>query len=291
MGWRRIKDRLLSTNTQPDTASAPVVERPLTIAPPIRRRTPEDRGTEQRLADLHRRRDALVYDIEQGMLAQQPANPWAERIALLTETLANVRNDMDAIDARPRIQRPTVDPIKIMSIQSVVTDNDLYVVSFTIADESFRFEEQVDWDERGGPRVRGDLQQVAGNADRLVPATFSDDDATAFAEHLRHSIVVFATDLRDCALAGDPDMPTPTLADLAQPCPTCGGWTEWGGRCPECAARERERHVLLAESNRLEDERRSEADEQHRLSDGLPISQRRLAAVEADIRTLEATQS
>lgn len=283
MGWRRIRDKILPPKSNsPD--ESPIPARPLHVFPPRQGPRPGDRGVEARLAELQRRRDALRYDIDQGILARQAENPWQDRVNLLTDALATIEADLTAVDSRPVVARPQVEPVPIEAIAA--GRDDLIRVEFSIAGEKFVFEEQADWDERGGPTVRGDLQQVAGDVSRLVPPEFDVDDRLALNDHLRESVAVFATNLRDRSLAGDPLPQSPTLQDLARPCPECGGWMDWNGRCDACALRDMERQRLHQEANRLDDERRKEADQRHRIAEGLPISQRRLAAVDADIRML-----
>ncbi len=283
MGWRRIRDKLLPPKTEPHDET-PIPTRPLHVSPPVRESRPGERSVDSRLAELRRRRDALLYDIDQGLLAQQPENPWQDRISLLTDALATVEADLAAVEARPVVRRPPVDPVPIEAISA--GGDDLIRVAFSIAGEQFAFEEQADWDERGGPTVRGDLQPVAGDVSPLVPPAFNMDDRRALNDHLRESVAVFASNLRDRFLAGEPLPQSPTLQDLARPCQDCGGWKDWSGRCAECAQRDMERQRLRVEANRLDDQRRKEAEERHRLAEGLSISQRRLTAVEADIRAL-----
>jgi hypothetical protein len=105
-------------------------------------------------------------------------------------------------------------------------------------------------------------------------------------EHLAASLFVFATDLRDRALNGQPLPTAPTLADLARPCDACGGWQDWHGTCPECQRRAWQRQHLDAEEERLRREREREEDERARLADRLPIARRRLAEVDAEIAAL-----
>lgn len=283
MGWRKLRDKVLPSKPQVQAETPPIPARPLHVTPREDPRTGNPEAN-ARLAELRRRRDALLYDIDQGLLAQQPENPWQDRITLLTDALATVESDLAALGARPVVRRPAVDPVPIESLAA--GGDELIRVEFVIAGERFVFEEQADWDERGGPTVRGDLQPISGDVSRLVPASFGADDRRALNEHLRESVAVFAANLRDRSLAGEPLPQSPTLQDLARPCLECGGWMDWNGRCAECAIRDMERQRLHAEANRLDDERHKEAEERHRLAEGLPISQRRLAAVEADIRTV-----
>ncbi len=283
MGWRRIRDKVLPTRSE-HTGETPTPAMPLHVSPVRPAPRLGDSGVEARLAGLRRRRDALLFDIDQGLLAQQPVNPWQDRIELLTDALATIEADLTAIEGRQVVRRPPVEPTPITAISAA--GHDLIRVRFLIGGEQFVFEEQADWDERGGPTVRGDLQPVAGDVSRLIPPSFDVDDQRALNDHLRDSVAVFASNLRDRSLAGDPLPQSATLLELARPCSECGGWIDWNGRCAECALREMERQRLRAEANRLDDERRKEAEERHKLAEGLPISQRRLTAVEADIQAL-----
>ncbi len=284
MGWWRFWDKDSAT-TDASQAEEPV--RPSASGRGPRRpvtRTTTDPALERRTSELRRRRDALVFDIDQGELAQQPENPWRERIDLLSEAITNVEADIEALDSASPIKMPPLDPTPIRDI--VATGSDLVHIGFAIGAERFAFEELADWDQRGGAVVRGDLRSVAGDVASLVPPAFPVDVRRALHDHLVDSVAVFATDLRDRSLS-DESMPSdPTLADLARPCPKCGGWMDWSGRCPACTARATERQRLRSEAQRFDDERRAEADAQHQLADGLPVTRRRLAAVESDLRSL-----
>ena len=157
---------------------------------------------------------------------------------------------------------------------------------FTIGDEPFSFVEETDWDQRGGPVVRGQLKQEAGDAAQLVPATVPPDRRQALADHLAASITAFATDLRDRALDGAPPPDNVTLADLAEPCPVCGNWREWGGVCPTCARRAYQRQQLDEEAVRIAREQDAEAEDRHLWAERLPVARRRLADVDAEIARL-----
>ncbi len=283
MGWLRFWDKARAN--EPPQEAGPVSPEPVTGTKPAsaRRRIP-DTADDRRIAELRRRREAMIFDIDQGELALQPDNPWQERIDLLGEAITNVESDLAALDAFPATPTPAIEPRPIVDI--VAHGDDLIQIAFSIGEARFRFEEQVDWDQRGGPTVRGDLQSVEGSVDSLLGSARTVDERVALRDHLTDSIAVFATDLRDRTLSGGPLPPSPTLADLARPCPTCGGWTDWNGRCPACTSRATERQRLRLERDRLDGDRRKEADERRRLADGLPISRRRLAAVETDITNL-----
>lgn len=241
---------------------------------------------QRRIAALRRRREAILFDVERAELALQPENPWQERITLLDDALGTVAADRQRLAAQTPGPTFPIPPIPISDFRA--TNAEPAEVSFRIGDELFDFAEDVDWDERGGAVLRGQLRQIAGDASRLVPINTPPDLRTALAQHLTDSVVAFATDLRDRALAGKP-MPAATLTDLAQPCPECGGWRDWHGRCPACLQRDWRRRQLDAEAQRLRGERAKEAEERHRWAERLPVARKRLADVDAEIAALGGT--
>ncbi len=245
---------------------------------------PDKAARERRRRELLRRRDAVLFDIEQGELALRPENPWQERIDLLGDAMGTIDADREALARRPPEPTFPLPPIPITDIAT--TSGDEATVRFAIGGEPFAFAEEVDWDERGGAVVRGDLRHQVGDTTRLIPDETPSDLREALAQHLTGSVTVFATDLRDRALAGEPLPAAATLADLARPCPKCGGWSDWHGRCPACTRRDLERQALNAEAARLEAERSREAEERHRWVERLPIAHRRLADIEADLAAL-----
>ena len=240
----------------------------------------------QRLEQLRKRRELVAFDVDRAESAVRPDNPWQERIDLLGESIATVEADLAALDALP--PEPTF-PLPETPITEIeATAGEPAAVRFAIGSERFLFEEETDWDQRGGPRVRGDLRQRAGDAATLVPSAAPSDRRDALARHLADSVAVFATDLRDRALDGEPLPAAPTLADLARPCPECGGWRDWHGHCDACAQRAWRRQQLQQEIARLDSERTEEAEERHKWAERLLIARRRLADVDAEIARLEA---
>lgn len=259
------------------------------LPPPRFRHPPRDPATEAKLATLRRRREGMRYDLERAEAAHRPNNPWRDRIALLDDSLATIEADLARLEAAPPAPAFPLPPVPIEEI--AVSPDEPLAVSFRIGPERFRFAEEADWDQRGGPVVRGDLRQQEGDAAALVPADTPLDRSEALANHLVESVIVFATDLRDRAIAGEPTLPSgrerPTLADLAEPCPECGGWREWGGTCEACAARAYQRQQLNAEAVRLATEREAEEDDRHKWAERLAVARRRMADVEAEIAALE----
>ena len=160
-------------------------------------------------------------------------------------------------------------------------------VAFTIGPERFRWEEEIDWDQRGGPVVRGQMRQRSGNAAALVPPEVPQERREELERHLAESATVFALDLRDRALDGEPLPERPTLADLARPCPECGDWLDWRGHCDACATRAYRRQTLRAEAARLAQERDDEEEDRYKWSERFPVARKRLADLDAEIAKLE----
>jgi hypothetical protein len=233
---------------------------------------------------LRQRRQDALFDVERAESALAADNPWQERIELLTDALATVDADLHALDDLPPAPSYPMQPTPIRDL--VATADEPADVAFAIGNQTFRFREEIDWDQRGGPTVRGDLRPVAGDPAALVPSDVPPALHEALVQHLTDSLLVFATDLRDRALNDQALPDSPTLADLARPCPDCGGWEDWRGRCDECARRDLRRQALRAEADRLDIERAAEAEERHRLAERIPIARRRLAQIDADLAAL-----
>lgn len=282
--WEKPKtdERRDEDESAPRTAS---IDGPQPIPPKPRPQPPITGEMRQRKrAELERRRDALGFDIEQGELALQPDNPWRQRVDLLNESLATIDADRARLDAQPPLPTWPLPPTPITAIQA--TNEEPADIRFRIDGEAFHFAEETDWAERGTTVVRGQLSHRAGEMSAIVPSNVPPDRREALARHLADSVFVFATDLRDRALAGEPLPTAPTLADLAQPCPECGGWRDWHGRCAECTRRAFERQQLHAEAERLRREQSNEEEERHRWAERLSFARRRLADVEAELATL-----
>jgi hypothetical protein len=231
----------------------------------------------------------IAYDLERAEAARVPDNPWQERIALLDESLATIETDLAAIDRLP--PEPTL-PLPAMPIVNIAaTSGEPATVAFQIGSERFRFEEETDWDQRGGPVVRGELRRRAGEVANLVPPTTPVEIQPALTAHLTDSVTAFATDLRDRALDNEPLPTAPTLADLARPDPEHGGWLDWRGASAVGAQRAWRRQQLQAEAQRLLSEREAEMEDRVKWAERLPIARRRLADVDAEIAILSGAAS
>jgi hypothetical protein len=238
----------------------------------------------QRFEQLKRRREGAMYDLSQAELALKDDNPWRQRVQLLTEALEAVERDLEELDNLPRREVPSLPstPIEILEVMA----EEPAAISFRIGDQTFRYEEDLDWAERGGPVVHGELQHRSGDPEALVPKSVPAELQSELVDHLVDSLFVFATDLRDRALTGEPRPAAPTLADLARPCPKCGGWQDWRGNCSECKRRQWRRQQLEAEGERLDGERTAEIEDQAKWSERLPVARKRLAEIDAEIAAL-----
>lgn len=238
-----------------------------------------------RLARMKKQRIALLFDVDQGELAASDDNPWTNRIALLTDAMETVHEDQERLRTAPRSPYFAVPATPITHLET--SDHQPFEVAFTIGPEAFAYQEELDWAERGHQMALPELIRRTGSAGPLVPYTTPSNLRNALQAHLSHSLDVFASDMRDRRLDQEPLPLHPTLADLANPCPTCGGWTDWKGRCANCAVRAADEMRLKREETRLLDERAREAEERHRLTERLPMVRRRLADLDAEMDALE----
>ncbi|MFL5758475.1 MAG: hypothetical protein ACJ789_01980 [Thermomicrobiales bacterium] len=243
-----------------------------------------DDDRRQRLRQLQRRREGALFDLAQARLALEEDNPWQQRIALLSEALESVERDLEALEQLPKREVPGL-PATPIAIDGVRAEEPA-AVKFRVGEEAFHFEADLDWAERGGPVVHGELLHRSGNPEALIPNYMANDLRSELAAHLTDSLFVFATDLRDRAVNDEPLPANPTLADLAQPCPDCGGWRDWRGNCAECKRRQLRRQQLEAEGQRLDREREAESDDQEKWAERVPVARRRLADIDVDIAAL-----
>lgn len=270
-------------------------EAPAETAPPapqpdasgiVRRQRPAaDPAMQQRLDTLRRRHAMAAYDLERAESARQPSNPWQERIALLSNSLATIESDLQALEVIPPLT-PLPLPETLLTDVTVSLEEPVSV-AFSIGPEPFRWEEEIDWDQRGGPVVRGQLRQISGDAAHLLPPDVPPDRRDALQRHLAESVTVLAADLRDRALEGEPLPAQITLADLARPCPVCGDWRDWLGHCAACAQRAWQRQNLRQEALRLEKEREDLEEDRSKWSERLTVARKRYADIEADLAAVE----
>jgi hypothetical protein len=253
-------------------------ERKRPPAPPL-----DDRA---KLARLERNRLAAIFDVEQGELAASPDNPWRDRIGFLTEAMKTVDEDRKAVQQVTPAPWFPVPPTPITGI--VVETEPVASVAFSVGGNQFAYAEERDWAERGHSVTIGELRLQEGRVDDLLPEAVPADLRESLRNHLDESLFVFASDMRDRTIDQVALPEQPTLFDLAKPCPVCGGWLDWMGRCQVCRKRDVALQELKREENRLLSERSREAEERHRLEERLPVARRRLKDIETEIAALQA---
>ena len=280
MVWKRLFGK-----TETPVESTPSPPQPDASGIVRRQRPAADPAMQQRLDTLRRRHAMAAYDLERAESARLPENPWQERIALLDRSLASIEADLQALDIIPPLTPVSLPETPLTDV--AVSLEEPVSVAFSIGPERFRWEEEVDWDQRGGPVVRGQLRQVSGDVGNILPAEVPPDRRDALLRHLAESVTVLGIDLRDRALEGEPLPAHITLADLARPCPSCGDWLDWLGHCATCAQRAWQRQNLRQEAARLEKEREELEEDRYKWSERLPVARKRFADVEAELAAVE----
>ncbi len=262
------------------TAGEPIVPN---LAP--RRSEP---ASPDHIAALKRRRDGILFDVEQSELAHQDENPWRERITLLEETVADIRAERARLDDIPRLDLPA--PPELPVSLGEVRWQDPALVEITIGDQRFRFESDLDWAERGTYVSRNDLERRGGDAAAIAPTEWEDDTRQRFTDRLNESLFILASDLRNRAENGEALPTVSALHELISPCPDCGDWKLWGGFCPRCAERAQQAKALDDEILGRLGEIAGEEEERATIAERLPVALRRLADVEAELDSLGVTQ-
>lgn len=276
MVWKRLFGK-----TEAPAETTPSAPQPDASGIVRRQRPAADPAMQQRLDTLRRRHAMAAYDLERAESARQPENPWQERIALLDNSLATIETDLQALEVIP--PRTLVPLPETLLTNVAVSLEEPVSVAFSIGPERFRWEEEIDWDQRGGPVVRGQLRQLSGDVAKILPADVPPDRRDDLLRHLAESVTVLAVDLRDRALEGEPLPAHITLADLARPCPACGDWLDWLGHCASCAQRAWQRQNLRQEAVRLETEREELEEDRYKWSERLTVARKRFADIEADL--------
>lgn len=236
-----------------------------------------------RLLRLLHRRAALLADLAQSEQALLPENRWVERLHELDAALADLESELVQLE-RPVVGMPR-QTLPSLPLTIVVGKEAPATVELTIGPTRFRWREEVDWAERGHQLAPARLQLVLGDPAEL--AALAEEVDELLRQVLRASLDCLATDAL-AAARGERSWTPLTLADLAQPCPRCGGWRDLRGRCPSCVAREWERQQLIQARTRLRKERDEVYQDWQKARERLPVIRRQLAEVEADIAQLRA---
>jgi len=269
---KRTDGQTQTTTVQPSAQAQ--AERPAAdpIDPAVR---------ERRRQRLERRIRELGYDVARAESALAAENRWSERVHEIDQAIEQTRADVERILQAEAPFPPFPLPAWLVTVEQI-NAGEPSEVRFRVGDVPFRYSEEVDWAERGHQKAELVLRRREGAIDALIPAELPTERRPALKEHLAHSLAAFAVQLRDDALLGRTTSAV-TLADLATPCPVCGGWRDLRGRCLECQRREWEAQGLRAEIERLLDERNSQLEEVQRWRESLPILRRQLQQAEAEI--------
>lgn len=281
-GWKFWERREPDTPQPPRrTAPAGEIPRPDAAAPAVT-------YDPQRLHALRRRRDALVFDVEQSELAARPDNPWLARVALLDETRRSVEAELELVEPLPLPERPAFDPLPIRI--DTVRWEDPAIVSFAVGNDRVEFISELDWAERGAYIARNELIFESGDLDRLLPGELSIEMVVETRDALEEALFIFASDLRRRAEQDEPMPRSVTLDLIIQVCPVCGDWRAWGGYCPTCTEVDQRRTRLKREIERIRAEAAQEQEERAKLADRLPVALRRLSETDQEIARIESAR-
>ncbi|MGN6485802.1 MAG: hypothetical protein ACTHMX_15535, partial [Thermomicrobiales bacterium] len=88
----------------------------------------------QRLARLQQQRLAILFDVDQGELAEDDENPWTHRIALLTEAMETVNADLATLAAAPPAPTWPVPPTPITDLAA--SDGQPFTLALRIGGEA-----------------------------------------------------------------------------------------------------------------------------------------------------------
>lgn len=250
-------------------------------------------AVERRRGRLQRRLRDLRYDLAQAEAAHHEPNRWTERVDELSNAIAQAeRDERAAVEVAPGWSGYPL-PATPLVIDLVHTEEPAEV-RFHIGAQSFSYREAIDWAERGHQKADVPLRRAEGEIDALLPADLPAERRDELRDHLAHGLGTLAEALRDAELerlatnATSADYPAVrTLADLAQPCPVCGGWRDFRGRCPACQQREWLAEQVRAETLRLIRERNEQQQELTRMRERRGLLLRQIADNEAELATLD----
>ncbi|MBA2453609.1 MAG: hypothetical protein H0V47_10590 [Chloroflexia bacterium] len=299
--WNRLKrkDDTHKPDEQPAGSQEGVVGRSASRRSQVDLSDPAVR--ERRRQRLERRVKDLTFDIERSEAALADENRWSERVAEIDRAIDQARKDTQTIVSAPAdnvgvtlapnpVTIEHVYPGRTAEVHADVGEElapgDPADIRFLVGDVPFRYAEEIDWSERGHTRTETQLHRVEGDINRLIPGKAPEERRDELREHLAHSLSTFAEHLQENAFANKPQ-PHMTLGNLAQPCPECGGWKDWKGRCPACQRRQWEAQNIESEIERLMDERNHQMEEARRWRERLPILRRQLDEARKDLARYE----
>ena len=246
----------------------------------------------RRQSRLTRRLRDLRYDLGQANTAHSEPNRWTERVEELTTAIGQAeRDEHTALQVEPGWTSYPL-PTTPLTIEHVHVEEPAEV-RFRIGAASFIYSEDIDWAERGHQKADVPLRRTGGEIEALLPESVPQERRADLHEHLAHGLATLAEALRDAELeraaTGTARASYPavaTLADLAQPCPICGGWRDFRGRCPACQQREWLAEQLRAERQQLVKERNDQQQELARMRERRGLLLRQIADAEAELELL-----
>lgn len=244
---------------------------------------PDDPALAVRVLNLRKRRELLVQEVATAESATIENNRWRAEIALIDQAIEELDGDIELLPVRSGPAGIALDPVPI-TVTSFTTEPAVALV-LTIGGHEFRFEEDLDWAERGFQLARSDLSLVSGDVVTLLPAGLPVEAQTALSDHLGASMLVYASAVRD-ALLNDEPAPAATLADLAVPSEEHGDWLDWAGHSSFAQRMHLKRQELVQERDRLASERANLIEEEARVGESLPFARRRLAEVDRELSGL-----
>ena len=224
----------------------------------------------------------MANELNAAEAASGPDNRWRSEIRLIDQALEEIAQDLSQVGSAPGEAGWPLPTIPVTEIE--VALEPVVQVQLRIGESEFAYAEPIDWAERGSQLARSDLALERGDIAALVPVEYP-GDRNALIDHLGQSLFVFASDLRDRALAGE-SMPAATLADLARPSQRFGGWLDWAGHSAIEQAWDSERSRLTGESERLIGERAALIADEAKVAEQLPFIRRRLAEIDKEIGAL-----
>lgn len=241
----------------------------------------------RRLRRLLQQQAELQYDREQALEAQKPSNRWTVRAAELEAAIAQVEADIKQWDQPQRVPSPPPE-LPPVPIQLIACDTTApATLTLAIGTIACTWHEAIDWAERGHQLAPAQLVRDEVDLTPLFPTELTEDQRTTLSERLLTSLDLLATAMLQAIREQQP-IDLPTLSSLVRPCPVCGGWRDLHDHCPTCLTRERHRQQLVSELRRLRKERDAVLSDMARTRDRLPIIERQLREIEADIAALQA---
>ena len=243
---------------------------------------PTDPARAARITALRKRRDGVLFDLEQATLAGEAENPWLDRVATIDEARRAVDADLRRLAESSAGEPGMALASTPVSIESVAIEPAPRVV-IRVGNTELVYVEDLDWAERGNQLARTELHLESGDLVSLLPRRLNEQDRRELFEVMGDSLFAIASDARDRMSAGRPLPADRPLSALAQPDFEMGGWVDVHGSSPRRRAHAIRDAELRAELEHLWTEKQRELEEMARWRERLPVAERRLRDVDAEI--------